>query len=265
MHILALDFDGVLCDSSREVFVVAVDTYRSMQKDSRLNSLLEPLRNDALAGGDGFRSASLYGRFTDLLPLGNRAEDFGVSLSAIDSEAAIEGQEAYNAYYRSLEKGWLDLFHQRFYEIRTGLRERDTTAWIKLHRPFTGLADMLRRHAERTIPAVVTAKDGESARVLLDAMGYDGIFDPRVILDKETGVEKTNHLEELQRRTGIGFSRVTFVDDKLNHLVTVSKLGVRPILAGWGFNTIREHALADRFGFDVVSLDTAEDVLFKGE
>ena len=51
MHILALDFDGVLCDSSREVFVVAVDTYAALEPDSRLLGQLIPLRNHAAGGG----------------------------------------------------------------------------------------------------------------------------------------------------------------------------------------------------------------------
>ncbi len=265
MHILALDFDGVLCDSSREVFVVAVDTYASMESGSLLPARLQPLRDDALGGGEGFRSERLYEIFIGLLALGNRAEDFGVSLTAMDRGAPIDGQDAYDEYFGGLDPEWLARFHTRFYEVRTKLRNADARAWIGLHKPYPGLADLLRKHSDRTLPAVVTAKDGVSARLLLDAMGYDGIFDPQLIFDKETGVEKTHHLEALQQRTGIGFSKVTFIDDKLNHLVAVSRLGVRAVLAGWGFNTLREHALADRLGFDVATLRSAENVLFKGE
>ena len=36
MRAVAFDFDGVLCDSSREVFVVAVDTYQLLRPDSAL-------------------------------------------------------------------------------------------------------------------------------------------------------------------------------------------------------------------------------------
>ena len=36
MHVLALDFDGVLCESSREVFVVAVETYAAVEPGSAL-------------------------------------------------------------------------------------------------------------------------------------------------------------------------------------------------------------------------------------
>ena len=60
------------------------------------------------------------------------------------------------------------------------------------------------------------------------------------------------------------FEEITFVDDKVNHLVTVAELGVRPVLAGWGFNTPREHELARHLGFPVANFVDAEAVLYGG-
>jgi len=265
MHILALDFDGVLCDSSREVFVVAVDTYAAVEPNSALLGQLMPLRDDAAAGGNEHLDTEIYRRFRDLLPLGNRAEDFGVSLQAVEKEAVISDQEAYDAFYRKIGQRWLDRFHRRFYECRGGLREGDVRRWLQLHLPFPGLADALRRHKERTHPAVATAKDARSVHLLLDELGFDDVFDSKLILDKQTGVEKTHHLRVLHERTGAEFEDITFVDDKVNHLVRVAELGVRPVLAGWGFNTEREHELARVLGFEVADLERVDEVLFKGE
>jgi phosphoglycolate phosphatase-like HAD superfamily hydrolase len=265
MHVLALDFDGVLCDSSREVFVVAIDTYALIEPGSDLLDSLIPLRNHALRGGNEFQVHEIARRFHDLLPLGNRAEDFGVSLRAIDDGAAIFDQESYDAFYRGFRREWLDLFHRRFYECRRNLREADVTAWLQLHLPFEGFADTLRRHADRTQLGVATAKDGASVRLLLDELEMGGLFGPELILDKETGVEKTQHLRALRARTGSEFGNITFVDDKVNHLVRVAELGVRPVLAGWGFNSEREHALARGLGFAVADLARAGEILFKGE
>lgn len=265
MHVLALDFDGVLCDSSREVFVVAVDTYAAQESGSDLIGALEPLRDDAVGGGDVFRSDPLYLTFTDLLPLGNRAEDFGVSLLALELGATVGDQRSYDAFYRTLDSEWLTSFHRRFYEARSRLRAEDPAGWLKLHLPYPGLAETLRRHKGPTEPAVATAKDARSVQLLLDELGMADLFEPELILDKQTGVEKTRHLEILCERTGVEFADITFVDDKVNHLVKVSRLGVRPVLAGWGFNTGREHALARDLGYDVAELDTADTVLFKGE
>jgi phosphoglycolate phosphatase-like HAD superfamily hydrolase len=265
MHVLALDFDGVICDSSREVFVTAVDTYAEHEPASPLNESLRPLRDDALGGGDGFRSDPIYSTFLDLLPLGNRAEDFGVTLMAIEQSAVIPDQDAYDSFYHQIDPVWRDQFHRRFYEARNRLRDADLAAWLRLHLPYPGLAEMLGRHRGTSRLAVATAKDARSVELLLGVLGLAGIFESDLTLDKETGVEKTHHLRALHRRTESDYEQMTFVDDKVNHLVTVSPLGVRGVLAAWGFNSPREHELAEELGFEVARLDDAESILFKGE
>jgi phosphoglycolate phosphatase-like HAD superfamily hydrolase len=265
MHVLALDFDGVICDSSREVFVVAVDTYADLSPGSRLVEHLQPLRENAAAGGGEYRDAEIYTQFCDLLPLGNRAEDFGVSLRAVDDRLTITDQDDYDTFYQSIGHQWLNRFHARFYECRERLRVDDVRAWRMLHLPFPGFADILRRHMDHTRPAVATAKDSRSVELLLDDLGFGGVFEKEMILDKEIGVEKSRLLQVLRERTGVDFSDITFVDDKVNHLVKVAELGVRCVLAGWGFNTDREHDLARKLGFEVAALATADEVLFKGE
>jgi len=265
MHVLALDFDGVICDSSREVFVVAADTYAAVEPRSALLDTLRPLREDAVSGGDQFRNHEIYHRFLNLLPLGNRAEDFGVSLRAIESGTTITDQKAYDGFFQRVGGKWLEGFHRSFYGCRDSLRETDVSAWLRLHLPFPGFSETLKRHSNRTKPAVATAKDKRSVHLLLGELGFESVFDPELILDKETGVEKTQHLRALRERTRAEYHEITFVDDKVNHLVRVAELGVRPVLAGWGFNTNREHELAHELGFEVANLDTADEVLFKGE
>lgn len=264
MRVLAFDFDGVLCDSSREVFVVAVDTFSVLEPRAELLGVLGPLREEALAGGDRFRNHEAYRRFSDLLPLGNRAEDFGVALRAIEASQAISDQAGYDAFYAELPAAWRDLFHRGFYEARTRLREADPDRWLALHLPYPELVGALERHRGGVLPSVATAKDSRSVRLLLAELGLTGVFETRLLLDKETGIEKTVHLRELQRRTGVDFDDITFVDDKLNHLIKVEPLGVRCVLAGWGFNTDRERVAARRLGFEVAQLDDLDRTVFKG-
>jgi len=264
MRVLAFDFDGVLCDSSREVFVVAVDALADLEPDSALLSRLAPLRDEALAGGDRFREDPLYQQFSDLLPLGNRAEDFGVALRAIEGSKTISDQAQYDAFYAELPVAWRDRFHLDFYAARRRLRESGPDRWMALHLPYPDLVAGLERHRGEFLTAVATAKDSLSVHLLLAELGLKDLIDSRLVLDKETGVEKTVHLRELQRRTGAPFHDITFVDDKLNHLVKVANLGVRCVLAGWGFNTDREQLAASRLGFDVAQLDDLDRTVFKG-
>jgi phosphoglycolate phosphatase-like HAD superfamily hydrolase len=265
MQIIAFDFDGVLCNSSREVFLVASEAYASMEPGSRLLEDLSELRERIARSAAESVNDPLVEAFSDLHPLGNRAEDFGVALSALDADITIRDQTAYDEFYSSLDPAWLASYHRCFYETRASLRARDPEAWLSLHSPYSKLNEVLRRRADQANFALATAKDAPSAHLLLNELRLADLFDPGLVLDKETGVEKTIHLTALRERLGVNFSAITFVDDKVNHLQRVAPLGVRPILAGWGFNTPREHRLAEGLGFEIANLNTVEAVLFKGD
>jgi phosphoglycolate phosphatase-like HAD superfamily hydrolase len=253
MKVLALDFDGVICDSAREVFQVGLRAYTQLQPDSRLAASAEGESRDAIRHD-----------FVQLTPLGNRAEDFGVALRAIDEGIEIRDQAGYDAYFASQDSAWLQAFHAEFYRQRIALREAGLDAWLRLHASYEPFDSALARLAHRLQLAVVTAKDRGSVRLLLEAFGIAGLFGTDLILDKEVGVAKTEHMRVLAERLDLSFVEITFVDDKVNHLQAVATLGVRVVLAGWGFNTEREHELARTLGIPIASLDDVEQVLGAG-
>jgi phosphoglycolate phosphatase-like HAD superfamily hydrolase len=256
MQVLALDFDGVVCDSAQEVFLVGLRTFKDLAPDSAL------IRRFLDAEPDGRELDELFTAFSDLLPLGNRAEDFGVALGAIDAAVAITSQDDYDRFYSTLESSWLQAFHRRFYEQRAALRDHDRDAWIRLHSTYREFTDQLEAISERVRLAIVTAKDRASARLLLAHFGLDTLFADELVLDKETGVRKSGHLGVLQARLDIPFEAVTFVDDKVNHLLEVTHLGVGRVLAGWGYNTNREYEIARTHGIPVATFENVERVLF---
>jgi len=264
MRALALDFDGVLCNSAREAFTTAVRTYARISPGSRkVGSIL------TRGSGTGGSSIDLSGdpafaAFEQLMPLGNRAEDFGVALLAMDLDRDLTDQRAYDAFYASLEPSWRDRFHEQFYATRARLREEHLDEWLDLHTGYPPFSALLRRSAGRIPLAIATAKDAASLDVLLAHLGVADLFPLELRLDKETGVHKTVHVRALAERLQIALREITFVDDKVNHLERVAPLGVRPVLAGWGHNSTREHARAVQLGFAVAGLDTAEAVLFDG-
>ncbi len=259
---LALDFDGVIFDTAREALVVALDVYLEMTPHSRLREAAERVER-RLDGGDLALLDDEVGRaFLELMPLGNRAEDFGVSLYAIEQGVALYDQLTYNALYATLSDQWRADFHRRFYELRAALAAEREAAWLALQPPYPGVGELLRRRAGDVCLAVATAKDHRSVRRLLAHWGLADLFADELVLDKETGVTKTAHLELIRERTGVAFAEITFVDDKLNHLEAVAHLGVRAVLASWGYNGERERALARARGFLVCSLEDFERRLF---
>ena len=243
MKLLALDFDGVISDSAPESFQVALRTWRALWPESRL-------------GEDA------YGAFLEMMPLGNRAEDYAVELLALDSGREIKDQQDYDAFKAGCDADGLRAFHKRFYRERAQLFRENPGAWFALMRPYTPFLDVLRRRAGEVELAIATSKDRGSATRLLEAYSVGELFPEGRVLDKETGVSKAAHLIHLHDVTGLSYADMTFVDDKVNHLLDVQPLGVRCVLAAWGYNGAREHDVARARDCLVCTLDDVEKTLF---
>jgi phosphoglycolate phosphatase-like HAD superfamily hydrolase len=250
MKVLALDFDGVIADSAPEAFAVALQTYADVFPDGGLG----PQQEDP--------EASLFARFLELMPLGNRAEDYAVCLRAIDTGTRIADQAAYDAFRAALDRVELRAFHKRFYRVRAAWARRDPQGWRAGMRCYPGVADLLRRRAGDVRLAIATAKDRRSVRDLLEGYGIAELFPEGFVMDKETGVSKRAHVERLVEITGCGLEEVTFVDDKVNHLKDVAGLGSRCLLAAWGYNGAREQHIAREAGIGVCGLEDFEALLF---
>jgi phosphoglycolate phosphatase-like HAD superfamily hydrolase len=249
VKVLALDFDGVLCDSAREAYRVAVETYAG-----------EPPGPPLPAGAAA--DAALYAGFLEAMPLGNRAEDYAVVLAALAGGVALPDQAAYDAFRATLAQGRLRAFHRAFYRVRAAWAERDPAGWLAEMRPYPGLGALLRRRAGEARLAIATAKDRASVRRLLASFGLADLFAEDFVLDKEAGEKKRDHVLTLAARAGCPPGAVTFVDDKVNHLEDVAPLGARCVLAAWGYNGPRERRIAEARGFLVCGLDDFERRVF---
>jgi len=253
MKALVMDFDGVVSDSVREAFIVAIRTYRGLCPDSPLESA------DAGAG-----LHRLFGPFMDLMPLGNGAADYGTILAALQAGADLPDQTTYDAFRAGLDPDWLERYVRRFYEVRSEMAAADPEGWRGLMRPYAPFLDLLRRRAGGGVAyAIATSKDGGSVEVLLRDYGIADLIPIDRVVDRGAGPRKSAHLELLRDRLGLDFGAMTFIDDKVNHLDSVASLGVRCALAAWGYNGRREHELAAERGYLVCGLENVEEKLFE--
>ncbi len=259
MKVLALDFDGVISDSAAEAFVVAMQTYAELCPSSRLAAGADELPSGGYAK---IQANQIYPAFVELMPLGNRAEDYAVALRLIDRDTAVVDQAEYDEHRQAQGARFLEDFHHLFYQRRRALLEADEGAWLALLRPYSDFVEVLRRRADDAVLALATAKDRNSVEVLLRTYGIADLFPSERILDKEAGVSKRAHLSVLRQRLSVAFADITFVDDKVNHLQSVASLGVRCALAAWGYNARREHEIARSLGYPVCNLMDAERRIF---
>ncbi len=261
MQVLALDFDGVISDSAPESYLVARRTYAALRPDSPL------ARGELAAPGPAaplaqVAAAPRYAGFLEHMPLGNRAEDYGVVLAALEAGAPLPDQAGYDAFRDRQDAEWLRAFHRHFYRTRSELSQTDPEGWLALLRPYPELLEVLRRRAGEVTLAIATAKDRRSVGLLLEAYGATDLFPEALRLDKETGVSKSAHMEHLRRVLGVEYAEITFVDDKVNHLDSTSSLGVRCGLATWGYNGPREAELARERGYPLLRLESLEAQLY---
>jgi phosphoglycolate phosphatase-like HAD superfamily hydrolase len=259
MKVLALDFDGVISDSAAESFAVALRTYVQLRPDSRLDELA---REIAASSPGALRANRVYRDFLELMPLGNRAEDFAVALDIIESGAAVSTQADYDARFEAWPTSDRDAFHERFYQERQRLSEADRAGWLALLDPYPAIIDLLWRRAPDVTLALATAKDHRTVKILLERYGLSPLLPDERILDKESGPSKRAHLAALSHRLDVDYAEITFMDDKVNHLEGVASLGVRCVLAGWGYNGQRERTRAEEQGFLVCDLSDVERTLF---
>jgi phosphoglycolate phosphatase-like HAD superfamily hydrolase len=259
MKALALDFDGVISDSVAESFVVALRTLGELRPETGFTGEADSLFE---GGREAVLSHPHYAGFLELMPLGNRAEDFAVLLLIVSAGGCELEQADYDREREALDPGFLTSFHRLFYEQREMLSERDRAAWLGLLGPYHDFVRVMRRNSTRVALALATAKDSRSVGILLEHYGIDDLFGPERILDKETGPDKRAHLRVLSERLDLAPEEITFIDDKLNHLESVSQLGVRCGLAAWGYNGERERRRARELGHLVCELERIEEQLF---
>jgi len=91
------------------------------------------------------QNAALWERFVELLPLGNRADDYGVCLLAIATNTALPGQDDYDHFRAGLDPAALRAFRKRLYQLRARWERQDPSGWRALLPAYPGICELLRR------------------------------------------------------------------------------------------------------------------------
>ena len=229
-NILALDFDGVLCDGMREYFEASRRTYMRVWPDEKapgeeLFPVFQGLRPVIMTGWE--------------MPLLLRALVQGRSASAmlqhweaVRDELVHTGSLQDNTLVATLTRT-LD-------EVRRAWIAATPGDWLARNTPYCPLDDVRRLLAEPECTVLVTTKEGEFARQILDHWGVH-VAD---IQGKEAGTHKCDNLRSLiaQHTAAHGQRPVLwFVEDRLEtlqHVTTHADLDdVGLFLAAWGYNT----------------------------
>jgi phosphoglycolate phosphatase-like HAD superfamily hydrolase len=225
--ILALDFDGVVCDGLIEYFEVAWRTYCQIWSPVddtlpddlalrfyRLRPVIEtgwemPILIKALIAG--FSDAQILQSWTTIT-----AE----ILAANNLEA-----KAVSTQLDNLRDEWI---------------EKDLDGWLSLHRFYPGVIERLKITLETQVQLyIVTTKEGRFVKQLLQQEGVN--LPSENIFGKEVKRPKYATLRELIKKANTQTVNLWFVEDRLKTLQLVQQQSdlnhIKLFLADWGYNT----------------------------
>ena len=235
-EVLALDFDGVCCDGLHEYF----------ETSRRVHARVWPV--ESMPGPD------LFDAFSALRPVILSGWEMPVLVRAIAQgvprAAILAGWDSVrDAIIRGDPRGvgLTPLLGHTLDTVRREWIASDLDGWLALHAPYVTLEQLRRLVGEPTRAALVTTKEGEFARLILDRWRVP-LAD---IEGKETGVHKCENLRGLIAAWTAARGRrprLAFVEDRLEtlqHVTTHPDLDdVRLYLAEWGYNTEAARAFA---------------------
>ncbi len=231
-RILALDFDGVLCDGLQEYFQTSWRAYGKLWPE-------------AVA-----KSPDLERRFARLRPVIETGWEMPVLIRAIVAGATDAAILADWPVIRDKTLAGRD--RRELAECLDGVRDAriaaDLEGWLGLHRFYPGTLARLQSLLAAGEPAVyiVTTKEGRFVRQLLAREGL-ALPDDRVI-GKEIRQPKPQTLLQLLAAAGAESWDLWFVEDRLQTLQAAAQTpelaGMGLFLAEWGYNTERDLAAA---------------------
>ncbi|MDJ0687036.1 MAG: HAD family hydrolase [Xenococcaceae cyanobacterium MO_188.B32] len=244
-HILALDFDGVICDGLFEYFATTQKTYTKIwNQDARENL-------DTLATS-----------FYCLRPVIETGWEMPVLLRALVlgiSEEKI--LERWSEVARDLVKTeQLDTkeIAKTLDNVRDEWINADLDSWLALHRFFPGILEQLAQIINSSTQLyIVTTKEGRFVSKLLHQQGIEL---PRAsIIGKESQRPKYETLRLLRDSAVRDNPVIWFVEDRLKTLKIVQQQPdlstVQLFLADWGYNTAKDrNAIADHPRIKLLSL-----------
>lgn len=232
--ILALDFDGVICNGLIEYFETAWRTY--CQIWSPPSQTYAP---DLAASFYGLRPVIETGWE---MPVLIRALLVGIPKEKIVQDwSGIAQQLLKEAGLVAADVG------KKLDQLRDEWIATDLASWLSLHRFYPGVVERLRLLLASPVqPVIVTTKEGRFVKALLQQQGVQ--MPEQWIIGKESKRPKHQTIRELiGRRTGTP-SDLWFVEDRLKTLQLVQQQldldSVKLYLADWGYNTVAEREVA---------------------
>lgn len=232
--ILALDFDGVICDGLIEYFEVAWRTYCQVW-----SAEIQTPPND------------LASKFYQLRPVIETGWEMPVLVKAlvegIAEEKILQEWGTINQEFLLRDNLKAKEIGAKLDKLRDEWIAADLDSWLSLHKFYSGIVEKIKVTIANEVKLyIVTTKEGRFAQRLLQQEGID--LPREVIFGKEVKRPKYEILRELIQEANTSPESLWFVEDRLKTLQLVQQQPdlekVKLFLADWGYNTPLEKVTA---------------------
>jgi phosphoglycolate phosphatase-like HAD superfamily hydrolase len=225
--ILALDFDGVICDGILEYFQTTKCTYETLWKID-----------------DRDRLDQFADQFYRLRPVIETGWEMPILLRALVLQIPDENiLDNWPAILKNLlESDQLDksLIIQNFDKVRDTWITKDLDSWLGLHRFYPGVIERLKQILNSSTKLyIISTKESRFTQTLLAEQGV--LINPQHILGKEVKQPKYKTLRQILDQNQLNPEQLWFVEDLLKTLQlaadqpNLNNIGL--FLADWGYNT----------------------------
>lgn len=231
--LIAFDFDGVLFDNLYERFIVALNAFNAMGSNLKKTKKLYK----GYLEGPGFSAdaSDLYLYFK----LFFEKKRPPTKKEARQAKIILEKQK--------------EFFVKLFYLEREKLVKKiGLKKWVSLHKPFLKPINSFKKLVQdkRFVVIIVTRKDFKSVKRLLKAFKIN--LGKNFVFSRETGKNKQEQLRKACKTFGIPLKKTILIDDMVLQVFHVKKIGVTPVLAGWGYASKQELKKARKKGVKVL-------------
>jgi len=233
--VLALDFDGVMCDALAECAAV------TWHAGSGPHIADVPRVGRAVAEVP----PAFLTTFASVRPYCRTLEDFMVT-NAVPAGRKVD-RVVFEQYRDQLGRARLAAQAEFGEQLRARWRTNEFQEWVALHTVYPGISELI--HSSQQPVAIVSAKDAESIWAILE---HHGLAE-HVHTVVGSCTDKRPALTALPDRSG---EPVTFVDDNLANAIAADALPrVQAWWATWGYHSPEDMAAAARQGIRTISLD----------
>ncbi|MFC1593325.1 HAD family hydrolase [Candidatus Neomarinimicrobiota bacterium] len=237
IELLGMDFDGVIADSISECAVAGHNGYQAFCGNNLSIKTPEEINTDQL------------NKFRIMRPYIRSGEDYLYLFQALKEGKNFESQKEFDEF-QIVNIDRKEIYYQLFYSKRQMMMTSDYKNWIALNQLYNGMDEFL-QFMQNKIHIIST----KASKYIIEILNSNGIdFNPKKVHQAGRGYSKTDICAKLMKEYNLSKHNMIFVDDHCDTLRNVSSIGIRCMLANWGYNTDKQRSRCNENNLELVDL-----------